>query len=74
GSVTDPALCAEAVRGVDCVFHQAALPSVQRSVADPRPSHDANATGTLNLLIAAEDAGVRRFVYAASSSAYGDTE
>ncbi len=59
---------------MDCVFHQAALPSVQRSVADPRPSHDANATGTLNLLIAAEDAGVRRFVYAASSSAYGDTE
>ncbi len=73
GSVAEPELCARAVRGVACVLHQAALPSVPRSVSDPDASHAANATGTLNLLVAARDAGVRRVVYAASSSAYGDT-
>jgi nucleoside-diphosphate-sugar epimerase len=62
------------MRGVDTVFHQAAIPSVQRSLEDPAGSHEANATGTLNLLVAARDAGIRRFVYAGSSSAYGDTE
>ena len=73
GSVTDPATCARACRGVDYVLHQAALASVPRSLRDPVATHQANATGTLNLLLAARDAGVRRVVYAASSSAYGNT-
>ena len=73
GSITDPATCVSACEGVDFVFHQAALPSVPRSVADPAASHEACATGTLNMLIAGRDAGVSRFVYAGSSSAYGDT-
>jgi nucleoside-diphosphate-sugar epimerase len=73
GSVLDPAICARAVRGVDYVFHEAALASVPRSISDPEATHAANATGTLNVLIAARDAGVKRVVYAASSSAYGDT-
>ena len=73
GSVTDPATCAAACAGMDYVMHQAAIPSVPRSVADPATSHATSATGTLNMLIAARDAGVKRFVYAASSSAYGDT-
>lgn len=72
-SVTDPDACARACEGIDYVLHQAALPSVLRSVRDPRPSHDVTSTGTLNMLIAAKDAGVRRFVFAGSSSAYGDT-
>ncbi len=67
---------AEAVRaackGVEFVLHQAAVASVPRSVKDPQGSHESNVNGTLNLLIAARDAGVRRIVYAASSSAYGD--
>jgi nucleoside-diphosphate-sugar epimerase len=62
-----------AVRGVEAVFHQGALPSVARSVGDPFASHDVNATGTLSLLLAAREAGVRRFVFASSSSVYGDT-
>ena len=61
-----------AVRGVEVVFHEAALPSVARSLADPIASHETNATGTLNLLVAARDAGARRVVYASSSSVYGD--
>jgi len=61
-----------ACKGVEYVFHQGAVASVPRSVADPQGSHDSNINGTLNLLIAARDAGVRRIVYAASSSAYGD--
>lgn len=60
--------------GTDTVFHQAALPSVPRSIDDPLTTHDYDLTGTLNVLIAARDAGVRRVVYAASSSAYGDIE
>lgn len=72
-SVTDPDACASACDGIDYVLHEAALPSVQRSVADPRPTHAVSATGTLNMLTAAKQAGVRRFVYAGSSSAYGDT-
>ncbi len=67
-----PAL-AEAMRGVDYVIHQAALPSVPRSVEDPLASHEANATGTLKLLVAARDAGVKRVVFASSSSVYGDS-
>jgi nucleoside-diphosphate-sugar epimerase len=73
GSITDPATCARAIAGADYVLHQAAVPSVPRSVADPVTSHAVNATGTLNVLLAARDAHVKRVVYAASSSAYGDT-
>jgi UDP-glucose 4-epimerase len=73
GSITDPAALKKAAKGVQWVFHLAALPSVQRSVEDPMASHEACATGTLNVLNAARQAGVRRLVYAASSSAYGDT-
>ena len=73
GSITDPATCASACEGIQFVLHQAALASVPRSVANPTASHEACATGTLNMLIAARDSGVRRFVYAGSSSAYGDT-
>lgn len=73
GSIVDPAVCAEATAGVDVVLHQAARPSVPRSVADPVATHAACATATLNILVAARDAGVRRFVYAGSSSAYGNT-
>ena len=59
--------------GVDYVFHEAAIPSVPRSVKDPVGNNRANVDGTLNLLVAARDAKVKRVVYAASSSAYGDT-
>jgi nucleoside-diphosphate-sugar epimerase len=62
----------EACQGVDVILHQAALASVPRSVKNPVASHESNINGTLNLLVAARDAGVRRIVYAASSSAYGD--
>ena len=73
GDIRDAATVRRAMRGVTHVLHQAALPSVQRSVQDPLASHDVNATGTLILLNAARDEGVRRFVYASSSSVYGDT-
>src|SRR6266849_3462446 len=63
----------QACRGVDYVLHEAAIPSVPRSVKDPLESNRANVDGTLNLLVAARDAKVKRVVYAASSSAYGDT-
>lgn len=70
--VSDWAACVRACSGVDIVLHQAALGSVPRSIADPIATHAANATGFLNILTAARDAGVSRFVYAASSSTYGD--
>ncbi len=73
GDLTDPEQCARACRGVDIVFHEAALASVPRSVADPASTNLHCVTATLNLLIAARAAGVRRVVYAGSSSAYGDT-
>ncbi|MHB8763240.1 MAG: SDR family oxidoreductase [Deferrisomatales bacterium] len=73
GDVRDPETCRRACQGVEYVLHQAALGSVPRSVADPVTSNDCNVTGTLNLLVAARDAGVKRLVFAASSSAYGDT-
>jgi len=73
GDLRDPAALAGAVEGVDNVVHLAALGSVPRSVADPVTTHDVNATGTLNVLCAARKAGVKRVVYASSSSAYGDT-
>jgi UDP-glucose 4-epimerase len=72
GSITDPAATARAVEGCEVVFHLAALPSVARSVEAPLESHEACATGTVQVLDAARRAGVRRVVYAASSSAYGD--
>jgi nucleoside-diphosphate-sugar epimerase len=74
GTITDLAACRSAMEGAQHVLHQAALGSVPRSVLDPVTTHTVNATGTLNLLLAARDAGVRRFVYAGSSSAYGDTQ
>jgi len=72
GDILDPVTVAAAMQGVDCVFHQAALASVPRSVAQPLDSHAACATGTVNVLDQARRAGVRRLVYAASSAAYGD--
>ena len=74
GDICDAGAVARAMEGVDFVAHQAALPSVPRSVADPVASNRAQVDGTLNVLIAARDAGVRRVIYAGSSSAYGDTE
>lgn len=73
GDIADPATCMQACGGVDVVLHQAALGSVPRSLADPLTTHRANATGFLNMLVAAKDTGVHRFVYAASSSTYGDS-
>jgi nucleoside-diphosphate-sugar epimerase len=73
GDLANETTAEEAVEGCDYVLHQAAIPSVPRSIADPRPSHAANIDGSFNLLLAARHAGVRRVVYAASSSAYGDT-
>ncbi len=72
GDIRDRAVVARAVERVDVVLHQAALGSVPRSIADPLASHDNNVTGFLNVLDAARTAGVARFVYAASSSTYGD--
>ncbi len=72
GDVTDAAVVAKAVKGVDCIFHEAALASVPRSVEHPLDTNAACVTGTLTLLDEARKAGVRRLVYAASSSAYGD--
>lgn len=66
--------CEKAARGVDYVLHQAALGSVPRSLKDPITSNDVNVGGFLNMLVASRDAGVKRFVYAASSSTYGDSE
>lgn len=73
GDLTDPAICATACEGVEIVFHEAALASVPRSVADPVSTNLHCVTATLNLLVAARAAGVRRVIYAGSSSAYGDT-
>jgi nucleoside-diphosphate-sugar epimerase len=73
GDLADLALAKRAVDGCDYVLHQAAIPSVPRSVKDPITSNRANVDGTLNVLVAARDAGVRRLVFAGSSSAYGNT-
>ena len=70
--LNDANACATACRGVEVVFHQAALASVPRSVADPISTNDSNVSGTLQLLVAARDAKLRRVVYAGSSAAYGD--
>lgn len=73
GNLADPAACAKACAGIEIVFHEAALASVPRSVADPVGTNVNCVDATLNVLVAARDAGVRRVVYAGSSSAYGDT-
>src|ERR1041385_1064164 len=72
GSVADEELLNKALEGVELVFHEAAIPSVPRSVEEPRQTHIASVDGTFSLLVAARDQKVRRIVYAASSSAYGD--
>jgi UDP-N-acetylglucosamine/UDP-N-acetyl-alpha-D-glucosaminouronate 4-epimerase len=74
GDLSDERLCGDVIKGIDFVFHQAAIPSVQRSVRDPITTNRANVTATLNLLESCRRGEVRRLVYAASSSAYGDTE
>ena len=74
GDICDEKTCADACEGIDVVLHEAALGSVPRSISEPLATHQTNATGFLNVLIAARDAGVERFVYAASSSTYGDLQ
>ena len=73
GDIRDVSSVERAVKGVEVVFHEAALASVPRSVADPASSNEVNVTGTLNLLVASRDSGVRRFVFASSSSVYGNS-
>ena len=72
GDILDDRALARAVEGVELVFHEAAIPSVPKSMAEPLENHAANATGTLRVLEQARRAGIRRLVYAASSAAYGD--
>jgi len=72
GSITDPPLLQELFRGVDYVFHQAAIPSVPRSIENPQASHEVNVSGTLNVLLAARENSVKKVIYASSSSVYGD--
>jgi len=74
GDIRNSADCEMAVQGIDYVLHQAALGSVPRSIKDPVVSNEVNVSGFLNMLVASRDAGVKRFVYAASSSTYGDSE
>ena len=74
GDIADLDTCIRACEGVDIVLHQAALGSVPRSIADPVTSNRSNVTGFLNMLTAAKEAGIKRFVYASSSSVYGDSE
>jgi UDP-glucose 4-epimerase len=74
GSINDRKLLARILGDVDCVFHQAAIPSVPRSISNPIESNRVNIDGTLNLLVCARDAGVKRFIYASSSSVYGSSE
>jgi UDP-glucose 4-epimerase len=73
GDLTDPSVCEAVTRGIEVVFHLAALPSVPRSMQDPWASHDHNVNATLRLLLAGRDAGVRRVVFSSSSSVYGNT-
>ena len=73
GDIADFETCVKACEGVDIVLHQAALGSVPRSIDDPVTSNRSNVTGFLNILTAAKDAGIKRFVYASSSAVYGDS-
>ncbi len=72
--IRDYAGVRKAMEGVDCVYHEAAIPSVPRSIREPVLSHEVNVDGAFNVFLAAKEAGVRRIIYAASSSAYGDSE
>ena len=74
GDIRDLETCKKAVKGVDYVLHQAALGSVPRSISDPITSNEVNVSGFLNMLVASKEAKVKRFIYAASSSTYGDSE
>ena len=74
GNTWEMEICQKACEGVDIVLHQAALGSVPRSIVDPITSNESNITGFLNMLTAAKDAGIKRFVYASSSSVYGDSQ
>lgn len=74
GDIRNFSDCQKAVDGIDYVLHQAALGSVPRSIKDPISTNDVNVTGFLNMLTAARDSKVKRFVYAASSSTYGDSQ
>lgn len=74
GDIRDLETCRQAADGMDFILHEAALGSVPRSINDPATTNDVNITGFLNMLIAARDAAVKRFIYAASSSTYGDSE
>ena len=74
GDIRKPEDCRKAVAEAEYVFHEAALGSVPRSINDPQTTNEVNISGFLNMLVAARDAGVRRFVYAASSSTYGDSQ
>jgi len=73
GDIRDPEVCKKAVKGADVVLHQAALGSVPRSIADPATTNAVNINGFLNMIIASRDAGIKRFVFASSSSVYGDS-
>lgn len=73
GSITDLPLLQKLFQGVCCIFHLAAIPSVPRSLENPLACHEVNITGTLNVLLAAKDSGVKKVIYASSSSVYGDT-
>lgn len=74
GDIRNPEDCRKAVEGMEYVFHEAALGSVPRSIHDPQTTNEVNISGFLNMLVAARDCGVKRFVYAASSSTYGDSQ
>jgi UDP-N-acetylglucosamine 4-epimerase len=74
GDIRNIETCIQAVKNVDYVLHQAALGSVPRSINDPITSNEVNVSGFLNMLVASRDEGIKRFVYAASSSTYGDSE
>lgn len=74
GDIRDPETCKKAVKGMDIVLHQAALGSVPRSIADPATTNAVNIDGFLNMIIATRDAGIKRFVFASSSSVYGDSK
>ena len=74
GDIRNPADCSKAAEGAEILFHEAALGSVPRSIKDPVTTNEVNISGFLHMLVAARDAGVKRFIYAASSSTYGDSE
>lgn len=73
-SILNDEMLKRVLKGTDCVFHEAAVPSVPKSIKDPLTSHEANSTGTLKVLLAARSCGVKRVIYATSSSVYGDTK